>query len=146
MGNPSANIRIYVAYLAAYNNGILHGAWLDAEQGVDTLNADIVAMLAASPNAGAEEWAIHDYEGFEGVHIAEYEGIDGVASMGDFIGEHGKRWVRRCSRSTTTGPQSLQSLYGGFKEPWAQETRGYSLHYYSSTMFLNCVTGFAPNL
>ncbi len=28
-------IRIYVACLAAYNNGILHGAWIDATQGED---------------------------------------------------------------------------------------------------------------
>ena len=90
MENPSANIRIYVACLAAYNNGILHGAWLDAEQGVDALRAGIEAMLAASPVAGAEEHAIHDYEGFEGVQLCEYEDLSTVADMAAFIGEHGQ--------------------------------------------------------
>ena len=27
-----SNPRIYVACLAAYNNGYLHGAWIDADQ------------------------------------------------------------------------------------------------------------------
>ncbi|MDR0779720.1 MAG: antirestriction protein ArdA, partial [Pseudomonadales bacterium] len=56
--------RIYVACLAAYNNGILHGAWLDAAQEPEALQNEVRDMLAASPIAGAEEWAIHDYEGF----------------------------------------------------------------------------------
>ncbi|KZE34497.1 antirestriction protein ArdA [Chelatococcus daeguensis] len=64
------NPRIYVACLAAYNNGYLHGAWIDADQ-------------------DADEYAIHDYEGFEGVTIEEYASIDSVARMGAFIAERG---------------------------------------------------------
>ena len=83
------NPRIYVACLAAYNNGYLHGAWIDADQGADEIRDEIAAMLARSPIKGAEEYAIHDYEGFEGVSIKEYAGIDTVARMGAFIAEHG---------------------------------------------------------
>ena len=61
--------RIYVACLAAYNGGILHGAWLDAAQEPWALYDDVKAMLDASPVAGAEEFAIHDYEGFGEVRI-----------------------------------------------------------------------------
>jgi hypothetical protein len=43
-----------------------------------------------SPVEGAEEFAIHDYEGFEGVSISEYAGIDSVARIAVFIAEHGK--------------------------------------------------------
>jgi hypothetical protein len=32
MSSEQAEIRIYVACLASYNNGILHGAWIDAWQ------------------------------------------------------------------------------------------------------------------
>ena len=46
-------------------------------------------MLARSPVEDAEEYAIHDYEGFEGVSISEYAGIDIVARMASFIAEHG---------------------------------------------------------
>ena len=30
--------RIYVACLAAYNNGYLHGAWIDADQGAQAVD------------------------------------------------------------------------------------------------------------
>ena len=83
-------IQIYVACLAAYNNGHLHGRWIDAAQEADAIRANITAMLEASPIADAEEWAIHDYEGFEGLSISEYEGIERVVELADFIGEHGK--------------------------------------------------------
>jgi len=81
--------RIYVACLAAYSNGYLHGAWIDADQDVDEIRDEIAAMLARSPTEHAEEYAIHDYEGFEGVSISEYAGIDGVARIAAFISEHG---------------------------------------------------------
>ena len=84
-----SNPRIYVACLAAYNNGYLHGAWIDADQDVDEIRDEISAMLARSPIEHAEEYAIHDYEGFEGVAISEYAGLDTVARMGAFIAEHG---------------------------------------------------------
>lgn len=82
--------KIYVACLAAYNNGQLHGEWIDADREAWAIYDDIAAMLRASPITGAEEWAIHDYEGFEGVRLSEYEGIDRVAELAAFIGEHGK--------------------------------------------------------
>ena len=81
--------RIYVACLAAYNNGYLHGAWIDAGQEEEAIRAEIGAMLAASPIPGAEEYAIHDYEGFGGVRIEEYAGITGVTALAAFIAEHG---------------------------------------------------------
>lgn len=84
-----SNPRIYVACLAAYNNGYLHGAWIDVDQDADDIRGEISAMLARSPIKGAEEYAIHDYEGFEGVTIREYTSIESVARMGAFIAEHG---------------------------------------------------------
>ncbi len=69
MTDETASIKIYVACLAAYNNGILHGRWIDATLGEDHIWEGIKAMLAASPTPGAEEHAIHDYEGFEGASL-----------------------------------------------------------------------------
>lgn len=89
MGEQNTEIRIYVACLAAYNNGRLHGRWIDAEQDADTIQSEIADMLAASPIPNAEEWAIHDYEGFEGAPISEYEGVDSVAEKAAFIARHG---------------------------------------------------------
>jgi antirestriction protein len=68
--------RIYAACLAAFNNGILRGAWIDAVREPWAIWADIVRMLAASPVPETEERAIHDYEGFEGASLAESAGIE----------------------------------------------------------------------
>ncbi len=51
--------QIYVVCLAAYNNGILHGEWIDATQDVSTIYDEIHEMLAKSPIEDAEEFAIH---------------------------------------------------------------------------------------
>ncbi|MEM7669218.1 MAG: antirestriction protein ArdA [Pseudomonadota bacterium] len=82
--------RIYAACLAAYNNGILHGRWIDAAQSPDAIRADIAAMLAASPIERAEEWAIHDYEGFEGAPLQEYSGVETAHKLAAFVIEHGR--------------------------------------------------------
>ncbi|MEH6808999.1 MAG: antirestriction protein ArdA, partial [Hyphomonas oceanitis] len=50
--------RIYVACLAAYNGGRLHGRWIDATEH-EAVWKEVRAMLAASPEPDAEEWAIH---------------------------------------------------------------------------------------
>lgn len=82
--------RIYVACLAAYNSGHLHGAWIDAAQEPWTIYDEVKAMLSASPIAGAEEWAIHDYEGFGELRIEEYASFDRVSALACFIAEHGE--------------------------------------------------------
>ena len=81
-------IRIYVADLAAYNNGILHGVWIDATDDVDDIQDQINKMLAESPEEFAEEYAIHDYEGFEGYPLGEYEGIQAAHDIACFIEEY----------------------------------------------------------
>ncbi|MHC4398936.1 MAG: antirestriction protein ArdA [Planctomycetota bacterium] len=81
--------RIYVACLAAYNQGTLHGEWIDTNQGADCIHEEIQAMLSKSPAPGAEEWAIHDYEDFGGLGLSEFEDIDRVAELGQLVAEHG---------------------------------------------------------
>lgn len=80
--------KIYVADLAAYNRGYLHCVWVDAAQDVSDIQEEIHKMLAESPVPDAEEYAIHDYEGFEGYALGEYEGIDTAHEIACFIEEH----------------------------------------------------------
>lgn len=80
--------RIYVACLAAYNSGHLHGKWIDATQGVEFIREEINEILHTSPEQGAEEYAIHDSE-FLG-NISEYAGLDEIAERAEFIAEHGE--------------------------------------------------------
>ncbi len=84
----SEEIRIYVADLAAYNAGHLHGVWIDATLGLDDIQAQVDVMLAASPVEGAEEYAIHDFEGFDGYRIGEYEGLESAHEIACFIEEY----------------------------------------------------------
>ncbi len=85
--------RIYVACLSSYNNGILHGEWINANQDVGGLWSDIAQMLAASPTPGAEEWAIHDSEDFYGLRLNEYENVQTVSRIAKGITEHGEAFA-----------------------------------------------------
>jgi len=50
----------------------------------------VQAMLFASPIDEAEEWAIHDYEGFEGAEVGEYYSFANVVELADYIRERGE--------------------------------------------------------
>ncbi|MGE3681037.1 MAG: antirestriction protein ArdA [Bdellovibrionales bacterium] len=82
-------IRIYVACLASYNAGTLFGKWIDANQSAEEIHADISAMLRGSPEAGAEEWAVHDYEGFGEISLREWPDISRVSVIARLLEEHG---------------------------------------------------------
>jgi antirestriction protein len=81
--------RIYVACLASYNNGRLHGTWIDAYQSAETIWTEVEVMLESSPDPWAEEWAIHDYEGFGTIRLGESEPFARVAAMAAGIVEYG---------------------------------------------------------
>ena len=84
----SEEIRIYVADLAAYNSGILYGTWIDATLDVDDIQEQINKLLESSPIENAEEYAIHDYEGFGNYPLSEYEGINAAHELACFIEQH----------------------------------------------------------
>lgn len=98
-----SDLRIYAACLASYNNGILHGAWIDCEdKSADELRDEVNAILRTSrfPNvtvehegqrvASAEEFAIHDSEGF-GRLVGEYTPLDDVAMIAEALsGDHAR--------------------------------------------------------
>ena len=80
---------IYVASLADYNNGNLHGAWIDAAREPSDIQADIDAMLAQSLEPDAEEFVIFDYDQFGLCRIHEHDPIDLVARIARGIKEYG---------------------------------------------------------
>lgn len=101
-------MKIYVACLASYNNGVLHGSWFDLEDYMDAEELHEVVrqevlttspfpnvevecprcggdgLMLQDPGAtciqckgsgevpSAEEWAIHDHEGFPDDAVGEY--------------------------------------------------------------------------
>ncbi|MCC6898778.1 MAG: antirestriction protein ArdA [Polyangiaceae bacterium] len=102
--NERPTPRIYVADLAAYNMGHLHGRWIeiDSDATVEGICASIRAMLRQSPalpECIPEEYAIHDYEGFAGYEVDEYESLETVVAVGAFIREHGELGAKLLNRS-----------------------------------------------
>lgn len=90
MTNEHETPRIYVACLAAYNAGKLHGEWIDAAQDAEDIRAQIEAMLAGSPEPGAEEYAIHDFENFGDLPLHAHEDLEHIAQAARLILEHGE--------------------------------------------------------
>jgi antirestriction protein len=80
--------QIYIACLSAYNNGFLHGEWVDASEGVDYVRERIKEILATSPVAEeCEEWAIHDFQGFGNYKVTEYHNIEKLCEVAEFLKE-----------------------------------------------------------
>lgn len=85
--------RIYVASLSDYNAGRLHGVWIDASQTVEEIGEEIDRMLARSPEPIAEDYAIHDYDGFGPLRLSEYESLSDVSRLAAGIIEHGRAFA-----------------------------------------------------
>lgn len=114
--------RIYVASLIDYNAGRLHGAWLVADADIERLQAGVQAMLAASPEPLAEEYAIHDYEGFGDVHLSEYEDLGRVAVIGSGIATYGEAFAAWVSVLDGGEAVSVQRFEEAFRGTWASLT------------------------
>jgi antirestriction protein len=76
-------------------------------------------MLEASDEEGAEEFAIHDYEGFGSLRVGEYESIDWIAAVAQGIAEHGNafgHWAAHCQ--TEVGHSERAEALGRFEEAY----------------------------
>lgn len=121
--------RIYVADLAAYNDGTLHGKWIDAAQSPEEIQAEIDEVLSSSPEPFAEEWAIHDYEGFGDLKLGEYERIADVSRVALLLEEYGDVFAGLVShfgglRDLDAAEEAMRENYqGAYKslEDWAYE-------------------------
>lgn len=128
----SATPRIYVACLAAYNNGILHGEWIDADQPAGELHEAVRRMLAASSQPSAEEWAIHDFEGFGELRLGEYESLERVAAIAAGIAEHGPAFTAWLSYDESRDPSDGAAFMDAYRGEW-NSLRAYAEDYAEST-------------
>lgn len=88
----STEPRIYVASLADYNSGRLHGRWIDvAGKTAEEIQEEVQEMLRASKEPIAEEWAIHDHEGLG--DIGEFTSFDTIAAIAEKVEEHGDAFL-----------------------------------------------------
>lgn len=90
-------IKIYVACLASYNNGFLHGKWFDLDKftDADDLQAAITNEVLESKDnptmlkygEKCEEYAIHDFEAPEACKIGEYDSLERLFEMNDILND-----------------------------------------------------------
>lgn len=113
--------KIYVACLAAYNNGQLHGAWVDAHQDKGALYEEIKQVLARSPISNAEEWAIHDYEDFGSIMLSEYTSLEKVSELAEFIVQHGELGAEVLSYFCGNLDDSLRALEESYHGEFATD-------------------------
>ncbi len=107
--------RIYVACLASYNAGCLFGEWMDVDIDAEDLGQQVRDMLAKSPEVGAEEFAIHDHEGFSGFEVGEYSSLSEVCQAAELIAQHGAIFGAACSAfdGIEGAIQALEERYCG---------------------------------
>jgi antirestriction protein len=111
--------RIYVASLSDYNAGRLHGRWIDATQDREAILNEIEAMLGESPEAVAEEFAIHDYDDFGGIRLGEWEDLDHVCKLAAALVAHGPAFATwyggaDVNASTSLAEQFQEAYCGEF--------------------------------
>ena len=105
--------KIYIACLASYNNGILYGKWIDANQSSEELEIEIQEILAESPMADAEEWAIHDYDDFDDLRLSEYESLETISQVAENIVEHGELFIE-AYKYTNSVDETIEMLNDRF--------------------------------
>ena len=79
--------QIYVACLASYNAGRLHGEFITPADTEEKLLVQIGKILKTSPEPNAEEWAIHDYNNFP--NLGEYPSVADIVKVREAQKEHG---------------------------------------------------------
>ena len=124
--NQKLKPMIYFACLTAYNAGHVHGQWLDAARKPVEIQDDIRSILASSPVASSEDYAIHDYEGFGAIRIHENYSIPEVSGLALLIEEHGEAFTAYASHvgNEYATELSFQDAYHGH---WESE-RAYAEH------------------
>ncbi|TDF39158.1 antirestriction protein ArdA [Alteromonadaceae bacterium M269] len=120
----NSDYKIYVADLAAYNSGQLHGVWIDALS--DDIQDQINEMLQQSPVKESEEWAIHSYDGFEGVDLGEFESLETVQEIAAFLDEYdefGAALLNHFCNGIDEARKAAEECYQGCYEDLADYAR-----------------------
>lgn len=88
--------RLYVACLACYNSGRLHGTWIDADPDPEVMGAELLEFFSDredcesnEPADDLPELAVHDHEGFGGMWSGEDLDLDKVSEIVALLREHG---------------------------------------------------------
>lgn len=89
--NEKTQAQIYIACLASYNSGILHGKWIIPSSDEAELQEQINEVLKTSRQPYADEWAVHDYAYFP--DLGEYPSVEDICKVQDAIEINGYELV-----------------------------------------------------
>jgi antirestriction protein len=127
------DVGIYVACLAAYNNGKLHGDWIDLEGDIDEegIQEGIDWMLSHSPEPGAEEYAVHTSSGLpDYLSSTEWPALGELVAWADGLSNYSDEDTREAyqleceNQGQTLDEDSFRETYCGCYssgEDYAQE-------------------------
>lgn len=113
---------IYVASLADYNVGKLHGTWVDMTMPTEDIELAIRQMLERSPVLQADgedygDWAIQDSENFGVVTVHEHDDLDTLHELAEGIAEHGEAfsaWAEANEDDAERWPLFTEAYLGEF--------------------------------
>lgn len=112
-----SDTRVYIADLAAYNEGNLVGEWFDPTEYAEAEDFEtaVSEWLAGLPHPDytgpREEFAIHDFEGFGDQEIGEYESLAAVHELAEGIEQHGLAYAAYLSNGYA--PANFEDAYQG---------------------------------
>src|SRR5215472_6844189 len=87
--------QVWIGCLAAYNEGHLHGKWVDATD-VDEMHEAAKQIIKTSPASFAEEYFVADYNDFPRSvvqSLGEFPNYEAVANVACGIEEHGEAFA-----------------------------------------------------
>lgn len=130
--------RIYVADLAAYNAGWLHGEWIALDGlTVDELRERVEAILAEGTRLYGretcsvhEEFAIHDYEGFGPIRVGEYDTLETVLGHAERMGDEPNKyfaWIEAGGDAEEFDPDQVFGPYeseSDYFDQWIENCYG----------------------
>lgn len=117
---PRPSPRIYVASLSDYNAGRLHGRWIEVDIDADIAGIleGINQVLMTSVEPDAEEWAIHDYDGFGMVRLSEYQSLETVLRLARGTNEHGPAFTAWAGHVGIDDAEALDGFEDAFLGTW----------------------------
>lgn len=124
--------RIYVACLSTYNKGNLHGKWIAANQAPEDVLDEIHGMLASSSEPQAEEWSIHDYDGFGSLQLGEAESLARISAIASGITEHGSAFAEWLAYDSSREASETKAFTDAYRGEW-ESLRAYAEAHAEST-------------
>lgn len=132
------DVGAYIACLASYNSGILHGFWVDLEvvAAADDIKECIAWVMATSLELGAEEYAVHDWSGVPRSMQAEWPNWEQTLPLIQAIAEHGEAFEvwHGNAPDYNQDPAEFRADYVGSYDSGADFVREYYEEHYSEAL------------